>query len=107
MPTSVLEKAALLYARRFPIRRGKLRVITLLSKSSISGGSTQRMATLKYGGFKMPCDISEMLQSQFYYFGTYFMEQEIIESWQRIARTASVIFDVGANDMAHVRIEFP
>jgi FkbM family methyltransferase len=55
------------------------------------------MTTLKYGGFKMSCDLSEMMQRQFYYFGTYFMEEENIRCWQSIARRATMILDVGAN----------
>jgi FkbM family methyltransferase len=58
---------------------------------------TQRMARLKYGDFSMPCDISEMLQRQFYFFGTYFMEEQILDCWRETASRAKVIFDVGAN----------
>lgn len=93
----VLENIALLYARRFPIRRGKLRVINFLSQAPPSNASTLRMTTLKYGGFKMSCDLAEMLQRQFYYFGTYLMEEDIISCWQSMARGAKTILDVGAN----------
>jgi FkbM family methyltransferase len=57
----------------------------------------QRLTTLKYGGFKMSCDLSEMIQRQFYYFGTYFMEEENIRCWQSVAKRATTIFDIGAN----------
>ena len=97
MAFSVLEKALVLYGRRFPIRRGKLRVINLLSKIAEPGESTSRVTVLKYGGFKMPCDLSEMLQRQFYYFGTYLVEEKIIDCWQSVAEGAVTIFDVGAN----------
>src|SRR5437588_8997220 len=97
MVPPVLEKAVLLYARRFPIRRGKLRVINFLWQTPASSASTQRMTTLKYGGFKMSCDLAEMMQRQFYYFGTYLMEEEIIRCWQSMARRAKTILDVGAN----------
>jgi FkbM family methyltransferase len=97
MLSSALERAALLYARRFPIRRGKLRVVNYLCQVPSSNTPTQRMTTLKYGGFKMSCDLAEMMQRQFYYFGTYFMEEENIRCWQTIARRASTILDVGAN----------
>jgi hypothetical protein len=30
------------------------------------------MADLKYGSFKMPCDLDEILQRHYYFFGTYF-----------------------------------
>ena len=97
MLSFALERAALLYARRFPIRRGKLRVVNYLSQVASSNTPMQRMTTLKYGGFKMSCDLSEMMQRQFYYFGTYFMEEENIRCWQSIARRATTILDVGAN----------
>lgn len=45
----------------------------------------------------MPCDIGEMLRRQFYFFGTYFVEDRILDCWQRAAEKANVIFDVGAN----------
>jgi FkbM family methyltransferase len=97
MVSSVLEKALVLYGRRFPMRRGKLRIINLLSKIADPSEPANRLTVLKYGGFKMPCDLSEMLQRQFYYFGTYLVEEEIIDCWQSIARGAMTVFDVGAN----------
>src|ERR1700688_1778980 len=97
MSSSVFENVLVMYARRFPIRRGKLRVIDCLWQTALSGRCTRRVATLKHGGFKMSCDLSEMLQRQFYFFGTYFLEQSILECWENAARTANVVFDVGAN----------
>ena len=38
-----------------------------------------------------------MLQRQFYFFGTYFLEEQILDCWTKAARGAEVIFDVGAN----------
>lgn len=45
----------------------------------------------------MPCDISEMLQRQFYFFGTYLLEEHILSCWEAHAAGAEVVFDVGAN----------
>ena len=45
----------------------------------------------------MSCDLSEMLQRQFYFFGTYFVEEHILTCWEQEAKGARVIFDVGAN----------
>ena len=59
--------------------------------------STHRVAALKHGGFKMSCDLSEMLQRQFYFFGTYFLEEDILRCWEIAAKGAKVILDVGAN----------
>jgi FkbM family methyltransferase len=100
MPTqrpSVFERLLVLYARHFPIRRGKLRVIDSLWQTALSGQCTQRMAMLKHGRFQMSCDLSEMLQRQFYFFGTYFLEEDILSCWEAEAKGAKVVLDVGAN----------
>ena len=55
------------------------------------------MAFLKHGNFKMKCNLDEMLQRQFYFFGTYFMEDEILACWEKFACYSDMIFDVGAN----------
>jgi FkbM family methyltransferase len=94
---SALERLLLLYGRRFPIRRGKLRVINSLWRTAVGERSTCRVTALKYGKYKMSCDLSEMLQRQFYFFGTYLLEQDILNCWQTIAKSAKVVLDVGAN----------
>lgn len=45
----------------------------------------------------MRCDLRQFLQRQFYFFGTYWLEEEVLECWAEFARTAKVILDVGAN----------
>src|SRR5260370_17348707 len=97
MPPSTFENLLILYARRFPSRRGKLRVINLFWRTAVGDQSAHRVATLNHGGFKMSCDLSEMLQRQFYFFGTYFLEDNILRCWEAAAKGAKVILDVGAN----------
>jgi FkbM family methyltransferase len=97
MSSSVFENALVVYARHFPIRRGKLRVIDSLWRTALSDQCTHRVATLKHGRFRMACDLSEMLQRQFYFFGTYFLEEDILSCWEATAVGAKVVFDVGAN----------
>jgi FkbM family methyltransferase len=94
---SALESLLVSYARRFPIRRGKLRVVDSLWRAAAGDRSTRRLADLRHGGLKMPCDLTEMLQRQFYFFGTYFLEEHILECWESAAKGAKVILDVGAN----------
>src|ERR1035441_6632313 len=94
---SAFERLLVLYARRFPIRRGKLRVINLLWRAAIGDQSTYRVAVLNHGGFKMSCDVSEMLQRQFYFFGTYFLEEDILSCWETAAKGAKIVLDIGAN----------
>ncbi|MEO5718837.1 MAG: FkbM family methyltransferase [Chthoniobacterales bacterium] len=45
----------------------------------------------------MQCDIQKMLQRQFYFFGTYFMEEAILDRWTTYAGESEVVFDIGAN----------
>jgi FkbM family methyltransferase len=97
MPVSTFENLLMLYARRFPIRRGKLRVINSLWQAAVGDQGTHRMAVLNHGGFKMSCDLSEMLQRQFYFFGTYFLEEDILSCWETAAKGAKIVLDVGAN----------
>src|SRR5260370_22219827 len=97
MSSSMLENVLVMYARRFPIRGGKLRIIDSLWQTLLSDRSTHRVATLKHGRFKMSCDLKEMLQRQFYFFGTYFLEEDILRCWEATAKWAKVVLDVGAN----------
>jgi FkbM family methyltransferase len=97
MRVPALEALLVSYARHFPIRRGKLRLVNALWPLGVGGGNTRRLAELKYGGLKAPCDLNELLQRQLYFFGTYFIEEHIIRCWQDAVRDANVIFDVGAN----------
>ncbi|PYR30079.1 MAG: hypothetical protein DMF90_28475 [Acidobacteria bacterium] len=96
MTTAALEKLLLLYAQRFPLRRGKMRVIDSLWRAAVGDSSTHRVASLKHGDFMLPCDLSAMLQRQLYFFGTYFVEEYILRCWETAAK-GEVIFDVGAN----------
>lgn len=64
MPPSTFENFLILYARRFPIRRGKLRVINSLWRAAVGEPNTHRVATLKHGGFRMPCDLGENGQAR-------------------------------------------
>jgi FkbM family methyltransferase len=97
MRPPMLERLLISYCRHFPIRRGKLRLVNALWPSVVGDRGTRRFAKLKYGGFKVPCDLNEMLQRQLYFFGTYFVEENILRCWQHAAGEARVIFDVGAN----------
>jgi FkbM family methyltransferase len=97
MPSPALENLLVWYARHFPVRRGKLRIVDALWRTAIGERDTRRIAQLNHGGFRMECDVSEMLQRQFYFFGTYFVEDAILACWEKAARDASVVFDIGAN----------
>jgi len=97
MPPSTFERILMLYGRHFPIRCGKLRVINSCWRAAIRDQGTHRVAELNHGGFTMPCDLAEMLQRQFYFFGTYLVEADILRCWEMAAKQADIIFDVGAN----------
>jgi hypothetical protein len=61
MPSSTPEKFLMLYARSFPIRRGKFRVVNSLWRAAVGDQSTHRLAALNHVGLKMSCILSEML----------------------------------------------
>ena len=92
-----IERALIAYARKFPLQKGKLRLIDHLWRVAAGNRGSRRVADLKYGGLKMPCDLAETLQRQFYFFGTYVLEEKILDQWMKAAKGARVIFDVGAN----------
>lgn len=92
-----LEKLLVGYARHFPLRKAKLRIVNALWRAANGKRDTIRLATLKYGGFKIFCDIREDLQRQLYFFGTYLIEETILSVWQNQAKRARIILDVGAN----------
>ena len=89
------EKLLLAYARWFPMKLGKYRIVERFGR----GGKDDfvRRAQLKYGGYSMDCDLRKMLQRQFYYFGTYFLEERVISHWTEYAKNAGIVFDIGAN----------
>ena len=84
--SSTLERLLMLYARRFPVRHGKLRVINSCWRAAVRNQDTHRIAALNHGGFTMRCDLSEMLQRQFYFFGTYLVEADILQCWELAAK---------------------
>jgi FkbM family methyltransferase len=91
------EKLLYTYARRFPVRRGKMRLVDALWPHVVAPDDTVRIARLQMGGFEMRCDIRQFLQRQFYFYGTYWLEENVLKSWCNFARNAKVILDVGAN----------
>jgi FkbM family methyltransferase len=86
-----------LYARKFPLRTGKYRIIERFGSRPDEGGGFIRRTRLIYGGYSMDCDLRKHLQRQFYFFGSYFLEEGMLKVWSRYARDAKVVFDVGAN----------
>jgi hypothetical protein len=69
---STFERLLISYARRFPFQQGELRAVDELWRVAAGNRGVRRMADLKYGSFKMPCDLDEILQRHYYFFGTYF-----------------------------------
>ena len=94
--TAVPERLLVAYARRFPVRRGKFRAVNALWPL-VAGSDPKRMAEINYGGLRLPCDLREALQRQYYFFGTYLLEEHLLEAWRASARGARAVFDVGAN----------
>ena len=93
----LIETLLKLYARHFPFNQGKYRMVEGLWKKTVGSENRNRKTRLKAGGFTMDCDLNLVLQRQFYFFGTYFLEQENLACWAEYSKRAKVIFDVGAN----------
>lgn len=96
-PNPLFETLLIAYARSFPFRCGKLRVVDSLWRMAVEAQDFHRAARLKYGGLRVKCDLSEMLQRQLYFFGTYFLEENLLDLWRAEAKRSRVIFYVGAN----------
>lgn len=92
----LMERALRAYARHMPLAWGKYRLVNALWRRA-AGANHQRETRLIYSDFRAPCDISEIIQRQLYFFGTYYLERTFLEVWQNEARHSDVIFDVGAN----------
>lgn len=86
--------ALLFYIRKFPLRKGKLRLLSLLWKP-LSFNRYRRSAHLRQAPIEIECDISKVVQRQLYFFGSY--EDENTDYWIERTRDARTIFDVGAN----------
>jgi FkbM family methyltransferase len=82
------------YVRHFPIDKGKTRLVALMWKRLVPReGSLQ--TRLLNEDIRFTCDLNQFIQRHVYFFGNY--EREACELWSRCARSAKVIFDVGAN----------
>ena len=90
-----IENILLAYARWFPLHACKYRIIELYGHTLHA--SRVRRARLKYGNYLMDCDLRKMLQRQFYFFGTYFLERRVINQWSQRAQDAAIVFNIGAN----------
>jgi len=94
---TIFERLLLNYARHFPVNAGKYRLVEKFGRGRPGDVESMRKSTLKYGGYTMDCDIRKMLQRQFFFFGTYFLEEQVIDRWYEMAKNAEVILDIGAN----------
>jgi FkbM family methyltransferase len=91
---SIARSALQTYVRRFPVSKGKQRLVDLLWKS-LSTGSTALPTTLSQAEVQIVCDLTQYIQRHIYYWGSY--EREACAIWMQRARSSRTIFDVGAN----------
>lgn len=94
---SRLEKALVWYARSLPSHKGKFRLVEALWPLVCHPSDRFRIATTRFGGYEIPCDLNAFIQRQIYFFGDYFLERDLLAIWADCARSASIILDVGAN----------
>ncbi len=95
--SSIMEKLLWFYARWFPVSKGKYSLVQRFGRGDVARGDFIRQSQLIYGNYTMECDLRKMMQRQFYFFGTYFLEERMLSSWCDQAKNASVVFDIGAN----------
>jgi FkbM family methyltransferase len=84
------------YVRYFPINKGKNRLIQFVW-NSFSTSELQRITRLRQAPILMECDLSKHIQRDFFFWGTYHYEKELLALWLKYAKDAQTIFDVGAN----------
>lgn len=84
------------YVRHFPIDKGKGRLIQLLCRHLLLD-KEQRLTSLSQVPIRMRCDISQHIQRDIFFWGTYHYEKQLLDLWLKRARESQVIFDVGAN----------
>jgi FkbM family methyltransferase len=82
-----------MYLRYFPIRAGKQRLLNMTWR--IAPSSRDVVTTLIQARIKMACDLSQYVQRQLFFWGSY--EREMCAYWVQHTDTARVVFDVGAN----------
>ena len=82
------------YTRRFPISKGKARIIALLWRP-LSFGQYRRQTTLHQANIRINCDLTKFIQRQLYFYGSF--EEQQCRYWMNLASKARIIFDIGAN----------
>lgn len=95
--STIFEKFLLAYSRQIPLSKGKYRLVERFGRGNARKRDFIRQAKLLYGGYTMECDLRKMLQRQFYFFGTYFLEERVLACWSDQAKNAEVVLDIGAN----------
>lgn len=89
-----LNRVARLYARRFPVDRGKWRLIQAL-RPMLVGSRFSDQST--YFGLQIVCDLHEWVGWQVYYFGYNYNERAHTRFFRNVLRPGQVVLDVGAN----------
>lgn len=82
------------YIRRFPIAKGKIRLLSRIWKW-FTPPPYVREAQVEGTPIRMRCDLTKFVQRHIYFFGHF--EQADCANWMKAARYANTIFDVGAN----------
>jgi FkbM family methyltransferase len=82
------------YVRRFPVSKGKQRLIDL-SCRLLAPGRERLVTKLRQAEVQVLCDLTQHIQRQIYFWGSY--EPEACDLWVQCARSAQTVVDVGAN----------
>jgi FkbM family methyltransferase len=94
MLQSLSHEALKFYVRRFPLTKGKVRLLSRVWKW-FTPPPYVREAEVTGTSIRMTCDLTKFVQRHIYFFGHF--EQADCANWMKAARYANTIFDVGAN----------
>ncbi|HET6244032.1 MAG: FkbM family methyltransferase [Bacteroidetes bacterium] len=83
------------YFRHFPIRKGKIPILNLLDRLSLTKNVS---ATVKFDdNINVNVNLNDWIQKQIYFFGIYEIEKTETYFWKKIIKPGFIILDIGAN----------
>jgi len=83
------------YFRKFPVRKGKIPVLTMVSKWGLT--KNVKVKGIFDDDIKINLDLDDWIQKLIYFFGCYEIEKTETAFWKKIIKDDYIIFDIGAN----------
>jgi len=83
------------YFRKFPVRKGKIPVLTLISKWGLT--DNKKLIGTYDSDIKINLDLDDWIQKLIYFFGCYEVEKTETAFWKKFVKDDFIILDIGAN----------